>query len=205
VRLRVKVPIGQAAPKAWRLRRASVPVRDPLAMNIVATGLVPALTSDGVSQSFEFDAVDPLLPWRQYRFAVEVQADLPPGAPTAGVIPAGEWSAASVPVTLGVIPPSGPAPASQVQIANTATALSITVTHPQADALINTAMGPYVFEVWRCEPGARPVKIDAAFSRGAGSTWAGGAAPIAQAGTYVSLRIIDPIGRRSNPCLSNQI
>lgn len=205
VRLRVKVPIGRAAPKAWRLRRASAPVRDPLAMNIVATGPVPALTSDGTSQSFEFNATDPLKPWRQYRFAIEVQADLPPGAPTVGVIPAGEWSVASVPVTLGVIPPSGPQPASQVQIANGATVLTITVTHPQADSLISTALGPYVFEVWRCEPNQRPFKIDVAFSRGAGSTWTGSAPNIAPAGTYVSLRIIDPIGRRSDPLASNQI
>ncbi|HVY14339.1 MAG TPA: hypothetical protein VHB27_03865 [Rhodopila sp.] len=205
VRLRVKVPIGQAAPKAWRLRRASAPVRDPLGMNIVATGPVPALTSDGTSQSFEFDATDPLKPWRQYRFAIEVQADQPPGAPTVGVIPAGDWSTASVPVTLGVIPPAGPAQASTVQIANGATMLNITVTHPQADSLINTTLGPYVFEVWRCEPGKRPAKIDVAFSRGAGSTWTGSDTTTAPAGTYVSLRIIDPIGRRSDPCVSNQI
>lgn len=205
VRLRVKVPIGQAVPKAWRLRRASAPVRDPLAMNIVASGLAPTLTSDGVSQSFEFNATDPLKPWRQYRFAVEVQANSPPGAPTVGVIPAGEWSTASVPVTLGVIPPDGPQPASQVQIANGATAVNITVTHPQPNSLINTTLGPYVFEVWRCEPGARPLKIDVAFSRGGGSTWTGAATGAAAAGAYMSLRIIDPIGRRSDPCVSNQI
>lgn len=205
VRLRVKVPIARAVPKAWRLRRASVPVRDPLAMNIVATGIVPTLTSDGVSQSFELDATAQLKPWRHYRFAVEVQADLPPGAPTVGVIPAGEWSVASVPVSLAVIPPSGPQAASQVQVANGATALNITVTHSRADTLISTTLGAFVFEIWRCEPGQRPAKIDVAFSRGPGSTWTGSAPGVAPSGTYVSLRIIDPIGRRSDPCLSNQI
>jgi hypothetical protein len=207
VRLRVKVPIAQAAPKAWRLRRSSVSVLDPLGMNIVATGPVPTLTSDGTTQSFEFDATEPLKAWRQYRFAVEVQADLPPGAPTIGIIPAGEWSSASVPVTLGVIPQAGPQAASAVQIANGASVLNITVTHPQPDSLVNTTLGPYVFEVWRSDPGQRPSKIDVAFSRGAGSTWAGSTPTPTPAptGTYLSVRIIDPIGRRSEPQVSNQI
>ena len=206
VRLRVKVPIGKASPLAWRLRRASVPVKDPLRMNIVDEGLVTGATADREATSFELDATAPLVPWRQYRFAVEVQADAPPGAPTVGVILPGEWSAASAPVTLAVIPSEAPAPPSSVVIANVAGNLSITVTHPAPDSLIGTALGPHRFEVWRCEPDVRPVRIDGvAFTRGAGNTWVATLTGASSAGAYVSIRIIDPVGRRSDACVSNLI
>jgi hypothetical protein len=206
VRLRVKVPIGKASPLAWRLRRASVPAKDPLRMNIVDEGLVAGASVDREGTVFEVDATEPLVAWRQYRFAIEVQADAPPGAPTVGVILPGEWSEASAPVTLAVIPGSPPAPPSNVQIANVAGNLAITVTHPAADSLVGTALGPHRFEAWRCEPDVRPVRLDGVvFTRGAGATWVANAPGVSNAGAYVSLRIIDPVGRRSDACVSNQI
>src|SRR5262245_33192237 len=45
-RLRVKTPIGRASPKAWRLRRASVPTDDPLRMQIVDQGPVGSLAAE---------------------------------------------------------------------------------------------------------------------------------------------------------------
>jgi hypothetical protein len=204
-RLRVKVPIGKATPKAWRLRRASVPVNDPLRMNLVARGTVSGATVEREGTSFEIDATEPLKPWRRYRFAVDVQAADPPGAPTVGTILPGEWSEPSAPATLAVIPPTAPAPPTTVQIANVGSVLQITVTHPHADSLASTAMGPHRFELWRVEPGARPSRREVLFTRGAGNTWVGKDAGVAPAGTYATTRVIDPIGRRSDATISNQI
>lgn len=205
VRLRVKVPPGRAAPQAWRLRRASVPVADPLRMGIVAQGLVTGATVDTEGTSFELDATEPLTPWRQVRFAVEVQAAKPPGAPTVGVAMPGEWSEASAAVAVAVYPPDEPAPPSAVAAAAAGGALLVTVTHPAADSLIGTTFGPHRFEVWRGVPGARPVLRELAFRRGAGPTWVATDPGPVLAGTFVSVRVIDPIGRRSAAAVSNLI
>lgn len=205
VRLAVRVPVGKAVPAAWRLRRASAPVRDPLGMDIVATGPVAGASVDAQATSFEIAATAPLKPWRQYRFAVQVQSAPPPGAPTIGVIPAGEWSETSSVAALAVIPPAAPLPPSAVSIANTATDLAITLTHPAPDSLVGTAMGPFRFELWRCEPGARPVQLGLAFSRGAGATWVATAPGLSAPGAYVTVAIIDPVGRRSDARPSNQL
>jgi hypothetical protein len=203
--LRVKVPRGKAVPKAWRLRRASVPVNDPLRMDIVDQGSVTGATVDGEATSFEIVCSQPLTAWKQYRFAVEVQADQPPGAPTVGVVYPGEWSQASAPTALAVIPPAGPAAASGVTVANGAGVLNITVTHAAAASLVGTAVGPHRFELWRVEPGQRPSRREALFRRGVGDTWVASDAGIAPVGAYVTVRIIDPIGRRSEAAISNQI
>jgi hypothetical protein len=203
--LRVKVPRSQAAPKGWRLRRASVPVNDPLRMNVVDQADISGATVDAEGTSFEIISPQPLVAWRQYRFAVEVQAADPPGAPTVGVVLPGEWSEASLPVPLAVIPPDGPAAPSTVAIANLAGALQITVTHPAASSLVGTALGPHRFELWRVEPTARPVLSSAHFTPGAANTWVASEDGAAPAGTYVTVRIIDPIGRRSEAAISNRI
>ena len=204
-RLRVKVPIGKATPKAWRLRRASVPVSDPLGMNLVAQGSISGATVESEGTTFEIDAIEPLKPWRQYRFSVEVQADDPPGAPTAGTLLPGEWSESSAPATLAVIPPVAPVPPTNLQIANVGADLQITVAHPAAESLASTAMGPYRFELWRIEPGTRPSRREVLFTRGAGAAWIGKDAGTAPAGTYATVRVIDPIGRRSDATISNVI
>ncbi len=202
-RLRVKIPIGKASPKAWRLRRASTPTTDPLRIQIVDQGLVGALAAEHDSVSFEIDAPAPLKAWRQYRFAVEVQADDPPGAPSVGVLLPGEWSEASAPAGLAVIPPAAPAAPSSVVIANSGGDLQITVHHPAADSLVSTPLGPHRFELWRMEPGARPVKREVRFTRGAGDVWTAADPSAAAPGAYVSVRVIDPIGRRSDAAISN--
>lgn len=204
VRLRVKVPRGKATPKAWRLRRASVPVNDPLRMNLVAQGMVTAPVVERDGTSFDIDVAEPLQPWRQYRFAVEVQAADPPGAPTLGTVLPGEWSPASATAQLAVIPPDPPAAPSSVTVANVASQLKVTLHHPAADRLVGTALGPHRFEAWRVEPGRRPQPRELLFRRGAADAWeavdASGAAP---AGSYVTVRVIDPMGRRSDATASN--
>lgn len=206
VKLRVKVPRAKAVPVAWRLRRASVPVSTALRMDIVAQGAVSGAVIERDGTSFDITINEPLKPWRQYQFAVEVQAGPPPGAPTVGVILPGEWSQASANAKLPVVPPTPPLDASSVAIANVAGGLKITVHHPAAASLISTALGDHRFEVWRCKTGTKPELKDLLFIRGTGDTWvatdSGFAAP---AGTYVTVRIIDPLGRRNEAKPSNLI
>src|SRR5205085_8190473 len=106
----------------------------------------------------------------------------------------GEWSQASAPATLTVIPPAGPVAPTSVAIANAGGALQITVHHPAADSLAATPIGPHRFELWRVTPGARPARREVLFTRGAGDTWVGSDPGLAPAGAYVSVRVIDPIG-----------
>ncbi len=205
--LRVKVPVGRAVPVAWRLRRSSVPVGDPLRMRIVAEGPVADTTTEDGATVFEIAAPEPLAAWKQLRFAVEVQAGKPPGAPNAGPQPPpGEWSEASAPVPLAVIPAEGPLPPSAVAIAAGGGGLQVTVTHPAADSLIATALGAYRFELWRIEPGKRPQPRELDFRRGAGATWtATDPGPAPPPLSFVSVSVIDPIGRRSEAVTSNKV
>ena len=120
-------------------------------------------------------SADTLKPWRQYRFVVEVQAGPPPGAPTAGEIPVGEWSAPSAAVTLATIPPHLPEPPSALTITTLANGdARLTVTHPHADTLVGTAFGVYRFEVYRLSPGARPAKLALTLERVSGNAVRGG-------------------------------
>jgi hypothetical protein len=205
VHLRVKVPVGKATPLNWRLRRASVPTNDPLRMQVVAEGPVGATIHAGEGDTFEIVASEPLHAWRQYRFSVQVQADDPPGAPTVGVVLPGEWSDASAPATLAVIPPLAPAAPTGVQIANVSGDLEITVDHPAADTLLSTPMGQHRFDVWRIEPGGRPRRSDLLFTRQTTGHWVASDAGNGPAGTYVTVRVIDPLGRRGDATASNQI
>ncbi|MCY0995351.1 hypothetical protein OV203_49955 [Nannocystis sp. ILAH1] len=205
VKLRVKVPRSKAVPKAWRLRRTSTPTRESLAMQVVDAGPVSGAQVDGEGTSFDILAATPLKAWRVYKFAVEVQADDPPGAPTVGVILPGEWSEASAPATVSVIPPNPPAAAAAIAVQNVPGALQITLSHPNADSLYGSPMGMHRFELWRIEPGQRPARREVTFTRGAADTWVGSDPGEAPAGTYVTVSIIDPAGRRSDATPSNQI
>jgi len=205
VALRVKVPVGKAKPKAWRLRRASVPTNDPLRMSVVAEDAVSTLTHAPEGDSFDITVIDPLKAWRQYRFAVEVQADSPPGAPTVGVLLPGEWSQPSRPATLAVIPPAGPLAPSAVQIANVGGVLEIRVSHPAPDSLAATSMGPFRFELWRVNPDTGPEELHLLFTPGPGGAWIATDPAPADPGTYATVRIIDPIGRASDAVVSNTL
>ena len=206
VRLRVKVPRAKAVPKAWRVRQASVPVTDPMRMSLVAQGDVSGSVVERDGTSFDINIDHPLKPWRQYRFAVEVQADDPDGAPTIGVLLPGEWSQASATAQLAVIPPHEPATASAVAASNVASGFQVTLHHPDANTLVSTALGDHRFELWQVEPGKRPKLRELLFQRGSGDTWTAiDPGVVAPAGTYVTVSVIDPIGRRSEAKPSNII
>lgn len=206
VKLRVKVPRAKAVPKAWRVRQASVPVTDPMRMSLVAQGDVSSSVVERDGTSFDINIDHPLKPWRQYRFAVEVQADDPDGAPTIGVLLLGEWSQASATAQLAVIPPHEPAIASAVAVSNVASGFQVTLHHPDANTLVSTALGDHRFELWQVEPGKRPKQRELLFQRGSGDTWTAiDPGVVAPAGTYVTVSVIDPIGRRSEAKPSNII
>lgn len=205
VMLRVKVPRGRAVPSHWRVRRSSVPVSDPMRMGLVANGAVTGTVIERDGTSFDISVPEALAPWRQYQFAVEVQAAPPPGSPTVGVLLPGEWSQASACARLAVIPPNPPTAPSSVVIASVSSQIQITLHHPAADSLNSTVLGDHQFEVWRVQPGVRPVKLDLLFTRGSTDTWVATDPVSSPAGTYITVRIIDPVGRRSEATPSNQL
>jgi hypothetical protein len=197
VALDVLVPPGRAPAVAWRVRRSSVPVAEALRMDVIATGAIADASIDAQGTRFAIPLPDPLKPWRQYRFVVEVQAGPPPGAPEIGPVPIGEWSAPSTPVTLSTIPAGDPEPASALLASVLANGdVRLTVTRPQADTLVGTAFGPYRFEVHRLSPGLRPVRADVDLRRAAGDTFEA-IDPAPPTGSAWSVRVVDPIGRVS--------
>jgi hypothetical protein len=203
VALRVRVPAGRARPVKWRLRRASVPVNDPLRMDVVHAGDVTVAPGpDGTT--FTITAATPLKRWRQYRWAVEVQAGPPAGAPTAGPVPAGEWSPASAPVTLAVIPTEPPAPPTAIAAAATPGGVQLTITHPDAATLAGTALGAYRFELFRRSPNARPTRLTVPVERGPGSTYVA-IDPTPPPHSTWAVRLVDPLGRASDTALSNEV
>jgi hypothetical protein len=210
--LRVKVPHGASAPRAWRLRRTSTAGADPLRMPTVLEGtLTPPLHvqnigSDTEGDSFEIVAPAPLRPWVNYRFVVEVQGESPPGADT--MLVAGDWGDASGPVTLASVPAGPPPAVPEVQVIADAGGLHIAVTPPAAVSLQSTMMGNFSFEAWRIEQGRRPRRIDQPFIyNAAAQVWqAIDATPVpAGAATSVSVRVIDPLGRSGDATLSNVV
>lgn len=205
VTLQVKVPRGKAVPKAWRLRRTRTPVRDPLRMEVLAEGPVQNPQVDREGTIFSIDGGTGLQAWRVYQFAVQVQADAPPGAPLVGTVPPGEWSDASAPVQVTVVPTTPPNAPTAVALQAVAGGLQLTVSHPQAAMLGATPMGAFRWEVWRIDPGKRPVKKTLAFERTAGNQWLAVDSGPVEAKTYVSVSVIDPLGRASPPTLSAQL
>ncbi|GAB2860998.1 hypothetical protein GCM10027277_32050 [Pseudoduganella ginsengisoli] len=206
VTLRVRVPHGASAPKAWRLRRTSTAGADPLRMPTVLSGVLqPAdLESTDEGHSFDIVAPQPLKPWVNYRFVVEVQGESPPGADP--VLVAGEWGDASGPVKLASVPKGAPPPVQHVSVSAAGGGLNITVTPPPAQTLQGTMMGNFRFDAWRIEKGARPRKLDLPFSYDpVAQTWQAFDANAVPAGalTSVSVRVIDPLGRSGDATLSN--
>jgi hypothetical protein len=173
----------------------------------VLSGSIPAGATTSAGTAFTIEDPTPLARWRQYRWVVEVQAGPPPGAPQVGPIPAGEWSEASAPATVAVIPPDGPAPPDTVVAAASATPgeVTLTISHADADRLIGTALGAYRFEVYRASAAERPTRLDIAIVRGAGTTFIATDASSPAAGSRWAVRLVDPIGRRSASVISNEV
>ena len=195
--LEVLVPPGRAFPAAWRLRRATVASADALRMDVVATGAIPAGAGTPSGTRFDVPLAGPLKPWRQYRFVVEVQAGPPPGAPTAGEVPVGEWSAPSAPVTLSTIPPAAPAPLSALEATILGSGdVRLRATHPEPGSLVGTPFGAYRFEVHRLSPGARPKRLGLQLRRAADDRFEA-IDPAPPEGSAWSVRVLDPLGRPS--------
>ena len=200
ITLEVLVLPGRAVPVSWRVRRASVAVADGLRMDVVAAGDVPAGSAGPSGTRFEIPLAQRLQPWRQYRFAVEVQAGPPPGAPTSGPVPAGEWSPPSAPVPVATIPPAGPEPPSALEATAESGGVRLRVTHPRASSLIGTPFGAHRFEVYRLSPGARPTRLDLHLdlAQAVGDTFEA-VDPAPPDGSAWSVRVVDPVGRVSTP------
>lgn len=208
VTLRVRVPHGASAPKAWRLRRTSTAGADPLRMPTVLSGVLqPAdLESNDEGHRFDIVAPQPLKPWVNYRFVVEVQGESPPGADP--VLVAGEWGDASGPVKLASVPKGAPPPVQQVAVSKAGGGMAITVTPPPAQTLQGTMMGNFQFDAWRIEQGGKPRKLDLPFSYDpVAQTWQAFDAQAVPPGaiTRVSVRVIDPLGRSGDATLSNLV
>jgi hypothetical protein len=195
---------GRAVPVAWRLRRASVPASDPLRMSVVLTGAVPGGSTTAAGTELVIEDPTPLKAWRQYRWSVEVQAGPPPGAPTIGPVPAGEWSPASAPVTLAVIPADAPVAPTSVVASAVAGGVELVISHPHAGELIGTALGSYRFEIYRASPGQRPVQVTLPVTRATGNTFEV-VETTPPASSQWSVRVVDPIGRVSEAIVSNQV
>ena len=203
VRLRVKVPHGASPPVAWRLRRTSTPVGDPLRMPVVLEGQVPKLDDeapfDPEGRTFEIALPGPLKPWVNYRFVVEVQADSPPGTHEV----AGDWGDPSAPVKVAVMPVTGPKGPLAVNVSGAAGGVQIKLQAQPLESWTSTMMGAFSFETWRLQEGTRPLRVDLPYVHDAASgTWSAFDPVPAVAGMTVAVRIVDPLGRASAPVAS---
>lgn len=195
VEIAVAVPPGRATPDHWRVRRASVPVTDALRMDVIATGAIPPGSQGIDGTRFTISLPEPLRPWRTYAFVVEVQSGPPPGAPTAGSIPIGEWSSPSAPVTLSTVPAQPPAAFASLDAMALGTGdVLLRAAHPDAEALIGTPLGAYRIELYRLSPGARPTRLAIEMKR-MPSGFFEATDPAPPAGSAWSVRAIDPVGR----------
>ncbi len=148
VEVLVDVRQGVTPAARWRLRRSRT-LADTHLMPIAATGTVSAPTENG-TQGFtvidrggsELDPSARITPWSTWTHRVEVQG---PALPGGGPEP--EWSSASPPVSCTVIPPAGPAPATQVLAVRDGGGVRIEVSHPEP--LAGGALGSYVVDVYR--------------------------------------------------------
>lgn len=196
-------------PVEYRLRRSTVGGTDALSMPIVATGVLPA--PDGETVRIEISqgiaAPNALRPWIAYFWRVEVRGAAEPGAVTM----TGQWSSPSAPVTATLIPPTAPAPVENLTVTRTATADTLSWTHPDP-RLNGGAMGTYQFEIFQQKPGDRPRsigKLPATAPPSAGGrttptapfTFAVPIDATAFPGTQYRVVLSDPLNRTSSPVI----
>jgi hypothetical protein len=209
-RLHVRVPPGPVNAARYRLRRSSTTGADALHMPTAGSGSVPAVAPGTVGQ--DFDVVDtgptsvsaaPLRNWVRYTWRVEVQG---PDEPGGG--PPGEWSQASDPVSVMLVPPGAPAAPTSLTIASAGSGRAI-VTWKHPDTLLGGTAGSYMCEIYRQAPGQRErractISADAPPSAGGrapdrtGSFTFTDAGPVAT-GTSYRVVVVDPIGRHGAP------
>lgn len=196
VDLRVRVPAGLGVPARFRLRRSlsqAHQVHEAHRMPVVAEGEVPAagpLVAPLVALRCGAEWTEILLrdegltPWRVVSWAVEVQSSSQPGS----------WSAASAPASSAVIPGAAPGAPSAVIAARSGGEIALLIQHPEGASLINTPMGPHVFEIYRAAEG-RPERVELPVRRTDDTTFATiDPAPPMGAAIY-AVRVVDPLGR----------
>lgn len=198
--LEVVVARGAVAAAAYRLRRSSATTQ-PLSMPVARTGTVAepsgsdrqklTLTDDG---SLADDAAARLRPWIQYSWVVEVR-----GGPEPGGGPVGDWSAASAPVALTLLPSAPPAAATGLTAARAGGGVNVDWTHPET--LAGGTVGSYHIDVYRRQPGEEE-RFRASVgteARNAAGRFRYHDPDTVPAGTTYRVVVTDPIGSTSPP------
>jgi hypothetical protein len=206
--LTVKVSGGTIAPFAFRVRRATQPYSDPRSMLVVNTGGLAALGSPASSWlatvpktdsqgATMFTLIDPgpFARWRRYFWSVEVQAAPPPGAPTTGFVPPGEWSLPSSPVQQNFVPPDPPGAPDSVTAQRNGNDVVVTITATGTAAPVGTPLGLFRVEVFRTVPGARPLAVAGAVANVSATQMTITDTNVPANASYAA-RVVDPLGRR---------
>jgi hypothetical protein len=217
VSVSIRVPLGTAEAVGYRLRRSSSAATDPMRMPVVRTGLVPPPLNGDMQQVVLTDtnadatAGTPgkLRFWNTYMWRAETRAAKEPvtGAPE------GEWSPASAPVSLTLIPPDPPQPVMDLSIVvdPKTRALDIVCTHPVR--LDGGAIGRYKLDVYRQRPGEREMYLKSIFADAppaSGGQDSNGQIRIRDAGSAIPrgtryrIIVVDPMGRSSVPSAAVQ-
>ena len=211
-RLRIRVPRGLVVPAEFRLRRSRLPAADATAMPIVANGAIP---TSGVGAPYEFEVIDigssqiapagALRPWVRYDWRVEVR-----GGPEPGGGPPTEWSQASMPSGVTLIPADPPTAATNLSVTRS-TGGPATVIWKHPDTLIGGSSGSYRCDVYRrigAEPEALVATIETEAPPSAGGrsggtagpfSWTEPTSPAPPAKAAYRVIVVDPIGRQSPP------
>lgn len=218
IRVRITIPAGLRPAVAYRLFRSTEETRDVRRMPLAASGkLLAASAVPGQAQVHTVLLVgDPAPPgapdpaivgtydealaadvriWMRYHFRADVRAAPEPGSDAAGMrLVPGEWSPAALPVSVLVLAPEPPPPATGLQFVSARNLLRWQ--HPEA--LLGRHAGSYVFDVYRRVPGER----EAWFASVAGDTPDRTGRfhvtdPQAVPGTRYRVVLSDPLGRPS--------
>jgi hypothetical protein len=225
IRVRITIAAGLRPAVEYRLFRSTEETRDVRRMPLVASGMLPAesavagqvqvhtvlLVGDaapGTPDPAIVGAYDEALAadvriWMRYHFRTDVRAAPEPGSDAAGVrLVPGEWSPAALPVSVLVLAPGPPPPATGLEFAPTRNLLRWQ--HP--DALLGRHAGSYVFDVYRLMPGEREAWMGSV--AGDATPQAGGRNPDGSGffhvedpqparGTRYRVVLSDPLGRPS--------
>jgi hypothetical protein len=210
VQLQVRVPVGNFAPIKFRARRSTIRYEDVRQMSVTNAGALdsaggwlgaPASTDAQGNTTFVLADPGPFIPWRQYFWALEVQAGTPPGAPTDGSpVPAGEWSPASAVVSVDMVPLQPPGAPDAVTAVRNGSDVVVTITASGRAAVSGTPLGAFQVQVFRVVPGSglRPERLTGAVVRTSPTELTVTDTGPPQ-GVLYTVRIVDPLGRAGDP------